>query len=293
VLDLSRSDVCEFLLETLDSILSSAPISYVKWDMNRYLTNVAAPHLSAPQQQEVYHRYVLGLYYVLEEITAKYPKVLFEGCSGGGGRFDLGILFYMPQYWTSDNTDAVSRIKIQYGTSLFYPPISMGAHVSAVPNHQVGRTTSLEFRGHVAMSGNFGYELDLRSLSDSELRQIKQQSAFYVRHRRLLQFGRFLRIKSPFESSEAAWMFIHSAEFTDDSPDYFLLFWFRLHAEANLPSPRVKLTLLEENAVYEEESYGLSYTGSEMMHRGIMLPQLEGDYVSQVFIFYKTGSEKG
>ena len=293
VLDLSRSDVREFLIETLDQILSSAPISYVKWDMNRYLTNVASSQLPASQQQELYHRYVLGLYHVLDEITAKYPKVLFEGCSGGGGRFDLGVLYYMPQYWTSDNTDAVSRIKIQYGTSLFYPPISMGAHVSAVPNHQVGRTTSLEYRGHTAMSGNFGYELDLRALSDIELQQIKQQSAFYVQHRRLLQFGRFLRIKSPFESSDAAWMFINSAEFTKDFPDldYFLLFWFRLHAEANQPSPRVKLAGLEKNAVYEEESSGLSYTGSEMMHRGIMLPQLEGDYVSQVYIFHKTSSE--
>jgi alpha-galactosidase len=279
VLDLSRDEVCKFLVETVDSILESASIRYIKWDMNRYLTNVAAPQLSASQQREVYHRYVLGLYKVLDQLTAAHPQVLFEGCSGGGGRFDLGILYYMPQYWTSDNTDAVSRARIQYGTSLFYPPISMGAHVSAVPNHQVGRTTSLEIRGHTAMSGNFGYELDLRALSESERRQIKQQVSFYKTHRKLLQFGRFIRLLSPFRSNDAAWMFIDQ--------DYFLLFWFRLHAEANTPLPRVKLAYLDREAVYVEETGGQSYTGGELMHRGILLPQPEGDYVSQMFLFRK------
>lgn len=277
VLDLSRAEVCVFLVETIDAILAAAPIRYIKWDMNRYLTNVAAPQLSARQQREVYHRYVLGLYQVLEQLTATHPQVLFEGCSGGGGRFDLGILYYMPQYWTSDNTDALSRIKIQYGTSLFYPPISMGAHVSAVPNHQVGRNTSLEIRGHTAMSGNFGYELDLRALSESECQQIKTQIAFYKTHRKLLQFGRFIRLQSPFESNEAAWMFLNE--------DYFLLFWFRLHAEANTASPRVKLAGLEREAVYAEESGGQSCTGGELMHRGLLLPQPEGDYVSQLLNF--------
>jgi len=279
VLDLSRQEICNFLVDTLDEILASAPIRYIKWDMNRYLTNVASPQLSAGQQREVYHRYVLGLYQVLEQITEKHPQVLFEGCSGGGGRFDMGILYYMPQYWTSDNTDAVSRIKIQYGTSLFYPPISMGAHVSAVPNHQVGRSTSLEIRGHTAMSGNFGYELDLRSLSESECGQIKEQIAFYKTHRKLLQFGRFIRLQSPFESDDAAWMFIDE--------DSFLLFWFRLHAEANTPSPRVKLAGLDPDALYVEESTGLSCTGGELMHRGLLLPQPEGDYVSQLLNFLR------
>ncbi|HKL22980.1 MAG TPA: alpha-galactosidase, partial [Tichowtungia sp.] len=279
VLDLSRQEICNFLVDTLDEILASAPIRYIKWDMNRYLTNVASPQLSAGQQREVYHRYVLGLYQVLEQITEKHPQVLFEGCSGGGGRFDMGILYYMPQYWTSDNTDAVSRIKIQYGTSLFYPPISMGAHVSAVPNHQVGRSTSLEIRGHTAMSGNFGYELDLRSLSESESGQIKEQIAFYKTHRKLLQFGRFIRLQSPFESDDAAWMFIDE--------DSFLLFWFRLHAEANTPSPRVKLAGLDPDALYVEESTGLSCTGGELMHRGLLLPQPEGDYVSQLLNFLR------
>ncbi len=277
VLDLSRPEICDFLVETLDKILASAPIRYIKWDMNRYLTNVAAAQLPAAQQGEVYHRYVLGLYQVLDRLTARHPQVLFEGCSGGGGRFDLGILYYMPQYWTSDNTDAISRVKIQYGTSLFYPPISMGAHVSAVPNHQVGRTTSLELRGHVAMSGNFGYELDLRALSEAERQQIRDQIAFYKTHRQLLQFGRFIRLQSPFESSDAAWMFL--------ADDYFLLFWFRLHAEANTPSPRLKLAYLDPDVVYVEDSTGLSYTGGELMYRGMILPQPDGDYVSYLLHF--------
>ncbi|MFW6360795.1 MAG: alpha-galactosidase [Spirochaetota bacterium] len=279
VLDLSRQEICDFLVDTLDEILASAPIRYIKWDMNRYLTNVAAPQLADWQQREVYHRYILGLYQVLDRLTARHPQVLFEGCSGGGGRFDLGILYYMPQYWTSDNTDAVSRVRIQYGTSLFYPPVSMGAHVSAVPNHQVGRSTSLEIRGHVAMSGNFGYELDLRALAESEREQIKAQIAFYKTHRRLLQFGRFIRLQSPFESSHAAWMFL--------CDEYFLLFWFRLQAEANLPSPRVKLAGLDPAALYTDESTGYSYTGGELMYRGLFLPQPEGDYVSQMLLFHR------
>ncbi len=285
VLDLSQTEVCEFLIRTINRILDSAPIRYVKWDMNRSLTNIASTKLSAHQQQELYHRYVLGLYRVMEEVTSKHPDVLFEGCSGGGGRFDLGILYYMPQYWTSDNTDAISRLKIQYGTSIFYPPIAMGAHVSAVPNHQVGRTTSLDIRGHTAMSGNFGFELDLSVLSDSEKDKIKKQISFYKKHRKLIQFGRFIRLKSPFESLDAAWMFISNENVTGQSSDYFLLFWFRIHTEANLPAPRLKLTCLKPENIYVEASSGDRYTGSELMKRGIILPQAEGDYFSQVLHF--------
>lgn len=165
ILDLSRQDVQNYIVDSLSSVLSSAPITYVKWDMNRNMTEIGSALLPPERQRETGHRYILGLYEVMERIVSRFPHILFESCSGGGGRrFDPGMLYYMPQTWTSDNTDAVERLKI----SMVYPASSMAAHVSAIPNHQVHRNTPLETRGHVAMSGNFGYELDLTKLSASE-----------------------------------------------------------------------------------------------------------------------------
>ncbi len=177
VLDYSRQDVCDAMVERVSAVLASAPIKYVKWDMNRHMTEVGSAQLPAERQRETAHRYMLGLYNVLERITRAFPDVLFESCSGGGGRFDPGMLHYMPQTWTSDDSDAVERLKIQYGTSLVFPISTMGAHVSACPNHQVGRNTSIEMRGHVALSGNFGYELDLNRLSDEERETVRRQVA--------------------------------------------------------------------------------------------------------------------
>ena len=173
ILDLSREDVQDTIVKTVADVLASAPIAYVKWDMNRNMTEIGSALLPPERQRETAHRYMLGLYSVLERITTAFPHILFESCSGGGGRFDPGMLYYMPQTWTSDNTDAVSRLKIQYGTSIVYPVSAMGAHVSAVPNHQVGRMTPLETRGHVAMSGNFGYELDLTKFTDEEKENVQ------------------------------------------------------------------------------------------------------------------------
>ena len=269
VLDLSREDVQEFIIETLDSILTSAPIAYIKWDMNRYLTNAASPLLVADRQKELYHRYVLGLYRVLEEVTTAHPEVLFEGCSGGGGRFDLGILYYMPQYWTSDNTDAISRLKIQYGTSMIYPPVSMGAHVSAVPNHQLGRTTPLQTRADVAFGGNFGYELDIQELSEEESERIRRQISFYKRHRNLIQYGRFIRLISPFESEETAWMFLSR----DESEILFFLFLRCREANRTSQPRRLRLVGLPGGAVYEEEKTGRRYSSEELTERGMPLPQ--------------------
>jgi len=187
ILDLSRDDVCQYVIDSVSGILSSAPISYVKWDMNRHMTEIGSASLPQERQRETAHRYMLGLYRVLETITSTHPHVLFEGCSGGGGRFDPGMLHYMPQTWTSDNSDAVCRLKIQYGTSLVYPVSTMGAHVSAVPNHQVHRITSLGMRGDVAMSGVFGYELDLTEMSESEKTEIREQVLRYKELRHLIQ----------------------------------------------------------------------------------------------------------
>ena len=179
ILDYSREDVCNYIIEKISEVLSSAPISYVKWDMNRNMSEIGSAKLPANRQREVAHRYILGLYKVLEEITTRFPDVLFESCSGGGGRFDPGMLYYMPQTWTSDNTDAIERLKIQFGTSMVYPNASIGCHVSAVPNHQVDRITPIETRGVVAMSGNFGYELDITKLPESEKEIIKEQVKLY------------------------------------------------------------------------------------------------------------------
>ena len=199
VLDLSREDVCDYVIESISKVLESAQIDYVKWDMNRHLTDVGSGFYSAARQGEITHRYVLGLYRILETLTNKYPDILFESCSSGGGRFDPGMLYYMPQTWCSDNTDAVCRLKIQYATSLTYPPITIGAHVSGCPNQQTGRETSLSTRGFAAMSANMGYELDLTKCSEEELEQIKQQVDFYKEIRETIQFGTFYRTKNPLE----------------------------------------------------------------------------------------------
>ncbi|WP_027408518.1 alpha-galactosidase [Anoxybacteroides tepidamans] len=278
VLDYSRQDVCDYIIETISNVLKSAPISYVKWDMNRHMTEVGSAALPPERQRETAHRYMLGLYRVMDEITSRFPHILFESCSGGGGRFDPGILYYMPQTWTSDNTDAVSRLKIQYGTSLVYPAIAMGAHVSTVPNHQVRRVTPLETRGHVAMSGNFGYELDVTKLSDKEREQVKEQIAFYKQIRRLVQFGTFYRILSPFEGNEAAWMFV-----SEDRSEAFVAY-FRMLSEANAPLSFFRLKGLDPNKNYEMIGSGEVYGGDELMYIGLNAPTRRGDFLSAVWL---------
>ncbi|MFB5165821.1 alpha-galactosidase [Parageobacillus toebii] len=277
VLDYSRKEVCDYIIQAISDVLASAPISYVKWDMNRHMTEIGSAALPTERQRETVHRYMLGLYRVMEEITSRFPHILFESCSGGGGRFDPGMLYYMPQTWTSDNTDAVSRLKIQYGTSLVYPISAMGAHVSAVPNHQVHRITSLEMRGHVAMSGNFGYELDLTKLSEEEKAIVKQQVAFYKDIRRLVQFGTFYRILSPFEGNETAWMFV-----SEDKSEAFVAY-FRVLAEANAPLSFLRLKGLDPNKDYEITGSGEVYGGDELMYVGLNVPERRGDFISVIW----------
>lgn len=284
VLDFSRADVCDAVAEMMSDVLRSAPISYVKWDMNRNMTEIGSAKLPPERQRETAHRYMLGLYRVLEHMTSSFPHILFESCSGGGGRFDPGMLYYMPQTWTSDNTDAISRLKIQYGTSLVYPISSMGAHVSAVPNHQVHRFTSLEMRAHVAMSGNFGYELDLSKFSDEEKALVKTHIEQYKANRSLVQFGDQYRLLSPFEGNEAAWMVVS----TDKSEA--VLFFFRVLAQPNAPLQRLRLQGLDPEANYRLEGGDSIFGGDQLMYAGIPIADLNGDYVSQMWKLMRVDS---
>lgn len=208
VLDMSRPEVVDHLFRVLSEVLGSAAIAYVKWDMNRTITEPWSASLPPERQGEFFHRYVLGLYELYERLTRTYPEILFESCAGGGGRFDPGILAFAPQAWASDDTDAVERLRIQWGTSLCYPLSSIAAHVLAVPNQQVGRNSPLAMRAAVAFFGVLGYELDPLELAEDERRAVAEQVAFYIERRELFQRGRFVRLRSPFEGdgNEAAWM---------------------------------------------------------------------------------------
>lgn len=281
VLDLSRQDVQDYLFDTLHGILSRAPISYVKWDMNRFMTEIGSAQWPAEKQQEIAHRYMLGLYKLLERITNAFPNILFESCASGGGRFDPGMLYYMPQTWTSDDTDAIERQKIQYGTSIVYPVSAIGAHVSAVPNHQVGRMPPLKTRGDVAMSGNFGYELDLTKFTEEEKEIVKEQVKTYKENRSLIQQGDLYRLKSPFEGkgNETSWMFV-----SDDKSEA-IVFYFRVLAEPEAPYKRLILHGLDENFKYKQGTTDQVYGGDFLMQAGLPISPKNTDYTSLVFKF--------
>ena len=266
VLDLSRKDVCDYVIKSVSDVLKSTKIDYVKWDMNRHLTDAGSVVFSADQQGEIMHRYVLGLYRIMEEITEEFPDILFESCSSGGGRFDPGMLYYMPQTWCSDNTDAVCRMKIQYATSLMYPAVTMGAHVSVIPNQQTGRVTPLDTRGYVAMSGNLGYEIDLNQLSEEEFQEVKKQIQLYKSIRNIVQQGEFYRIHNPFEENIAAWNFV-----SKDKKEV-LAFWFEILSQPAAPVHILKLKGIDENAFYENLEDGRIYGGDELMYCGISIP---------------------
>ncbi|MFP4661186.1 MAG: alpha-galactosidase [Halanaerobiales bacterium] len=265
MLDLSRSEVCDYVIESVSTILERVPISYVKWDMNRQMSEIGSAELPADRQRETAHRYMLGLYRILEEITSRFSDVLFESCAGGGGRFDPGMLYYMPQTWTSDDTDAVERLKIQYGTSVVYPLSSMGAHVSAIPNHQVGRITPLKTRGDVAMFGNFGYELDITELSDEEKEQIKEQVNYYKEVRSLVQQGDYYRLLSPFEGDRAAWMVV------SEDKEEALVGYYKILAEPNPGKIIFKLKGLDPDKRYRIAETNDIYGGDELMYAGLQV----------------------
>ncbi|HLV08590.1 MAG TPA: alpha-galactosidase, partial [Halanaerobiales bacterium] len=276
VLDLSRKEICNWIIETLSDILESAPISYLKWDMNRSMTEIGSAELPPERQRELPHRYILGLYRILETLNSRFPDILFESCASGGGRFDPGMLYYMPQTWTSDNTDAIERLKIQYGTSMVYPLTAIGAHVSAVPNHQLARVTPLKTRGDVAMFGNFGYELDLTALDEEEKEMIKRQIAEYKELRKLIQQGEFYRLLSPFEDNgDTAWMAVSA-----DKREAYLAY-YKVLAEPNPPYYRLRLKGLDPEKHYRINGSDRVYGGDELLYAGINLPlQFSGGHLS-------------
>ena len=265
VLDFSRSEVVDYIYESVSKILKDANIEYIKWDMNRCMTEVFSHTKESKKQKEVAHRYILGLYSLLERITEEFPNILFESCASGGNRFDPGMLYYMPQTWASDNNDAIERIRIQYGTSMVYPISSIGAHVAAVPSHQTGRITSIETRANVAYFGTFGYELDFDKLNVEEQEKVKGQIEFFKQHRDLITTGDFYRIKSPFENNEISWMVV-----SKDKKEA-LLAYYKVLAESNHGFKRIYLEGLDANKEYTISTRNKTYYGDELMNLGFLI----------------------
>ena len=273
VLDMSRQDVVDYLFDAMCAVLDNARIEYVKWDFNRSIANCYSHARPASQQGEVAHRFVLGTYQLLSRLLERYPSLMIEGCSGGGGRFDAGMLFYCPQIWCSDDSDPVERLEIQRGTSYGYPVSTMGAHVSASPNHQTGRATPLFTRGVVAQSGTFGYELNVSQLSDEEKDEIRQQIADYKKYAELVAHGDYYRLNDLEDMAEAsAWMFV--------SPDQSeaLVNLVLTHLRANSAFPWVRLQGLQPDAVYRLDGTEQRFTGAALMSGGYAFPYPWGDY---------------
>ncbi len=281
VLDLSRDEVCDYVIERLCDVLSSANIEYVKWDNNRRIAQPGSACLPAERKGELFHRYVLNLYRILETVTGRFPNVLFENCASGGARFDPGMMYYFSQTWASDNTDAISRLKIQYGTSLQMPPMWITSHISASPNHQLERPSPLPFREAVCSGFNLGYELNLLQLSDEDLSEIARQAERYKAIRKLVQFGRFSRLQSPFDSDYTAWQ----VESQDGSE--VLVWFFKPYAVAEEAYIRVFPVGLDEKASYEDVNTGRIWNGSMAMRLGLPIDWKNGDHFSQMWHFVK------
>ena len=312
VLDFSRKEVVDYIYEMIAKVIRESSISYIKWDMNRYMSEPYSKGSAPCEQGKVMHKYILGVYDLYTRLTTEFPHILFESCASGGARFDPAMLYFAPQTWCSDDTDASERTKIQYGTSYVYPIVSMGSHVSAVPNHQMHRITPIETRANVAYFGTFGYELDLNLLSDAEIETVKKQIAFMKEHRELIQMdGDFYRLLSPFEGNETAWMVVSS-----DKAQAVAAFYQRLN-KVNASWLRLKLDGLDANTKYEvscdmapvtsydakiAEAYGhkteedsvktYQAYGDELMSAGIPIDREElnkkgGDFASLLYTLKK------
>ena len=312
VLDFSRKEVVDYIYEMIAKVIRESSISYIKWDMNRYMSEPYSKGSAPCEQGKVMHKYILGVYDLYTRLTTEFPHILFESCASGGARFDPAMLYFAPQTWCSDDTDASERTKIQYGTSYVYPIVSMGSHVSAVPNHQMHRITPIETRANVAYFGTFGYELDLNLLSDAEIETVKKQIAFMKENRELIQMdGDFYRLLSPFEGNETAWMVVSS-----DKTQAVAAFYQRLN-KVNASWLRLKLDGLDANTKYEvscdmapvtsydakiAEAYGhktdedsvktYQAYGDELMSAGIPIDREElnkkgGDFASLLYTLKK------
>ena len=312
VLDFSRNEVVDYIYEMIAKVIRESSISYIKWDMNRYMSEPYSKGSAPCEQGKVMHKYILGVYDLYTRLTTEFPHILFESCASGGARFDPAMLYFAPQTWCSDDTDASERTKMQYGTSYVYPIVSMGSHVSAVPNHQMHRITPIETRANVAYFGTFGYELDLNLLSDAEIETVKKQIAFMKEHRELIQMdGDFYRLLSPFEGNETAWMVVSS-----DKTQAVAAFYQRLN-KVNASWLRLKLDGLDANTKYEvscdmapvtsydakiAEAYGhkteedsvktYQAYGDELMSAGIPIDREElnkkgGDFASLLYTLKK------
>lgn len=279
VLDLGRKEVRDNIFDQMDQILSSNKINYIKWDMNRHLSDIYEADLPSSRQSEVYHRYVLGLYDLLERIVDKYPDLLIEGCSGGGGRFDAGMAYYNPQIWASDDSDAIDRLSIQYGTSLVYPQSMMTSHVSVSPNEQNGRITPFNTRGVVAMWGDLGYELDLTKMSKEDRQAVKEQVAEYKKIRKVTQYGTFYRLKSAQTSNQCAW------ETVSLDKNETVLSVVRVMASAQPDLTKTKLVGLDPQKHYEDQETHEVYGGDELMNLGLYDPVERGDFKAKMYHF--------
>ena len=294
VLDFSRKEVVDNIYEQLVKILDEGEIDYIKWDMNRNITECYSIAYPSEQQGEIMHRYILGVYDLYVRLIERYPKILFESCASGGGRFDAGMLYYAPQAWTSDDSDAIERLKIQYGTSFGYPQSMMGAHVSASPNEQLGRNTPLKIRGDVAFFGAFGYELDLDKLSSTELASIKKQIELMKKYRSIFQYGTFYRLKSPFEGNIVSWMVV------SEDKSQAIVGYYKILNDVNCEYRRLCLPGLDADTLYnvQEElgSYLGNFTGDELANIGLVTTDASAgqnqettDFYSKLFILERCG----
>lgn len=287
VLDFSKEEVVDYIGDRISRILQDAPVSYIKWDMNRSISEAFSQGRKAEEQGKLFHRHILGVYRLYERLTSEFPEVLFESCASGGARFDPGMLYYAPQCWTSDNTDAVERLRIQYGTSFVYPLSSMGCHVSEAPNQQTFRNTPLSTRAETAYFGCFGYEMDLDTLTEEEKEEVKEQIQYYKRIRKLVMDGTFYRLISPFEGDEAAWMVV------SEDKRHALAGYYRMRQPANAPLKRLTLKGLDPDVRYQIRETGLEAYGDELMRAGMAISdyasgirekkERQGDYQSRLF----------
>lgn len=288
VLDMSKQEVRDCLFSMLEEAFDGVPVTYVKWDMNRTFSEVFSNGNDRSYQGKAGHKYILGVYELYERMINRFPDIMFECCASGGARFDPGMLYYAPLGWISDNTDAVDRLKIQYGTSFVYPLATMGSHVSPSPNHQNGRYTSLEMRGNVALFGTLGYELDFGSMTEEEKEVVKQQIAFMKDIRHLIHDGVFHRILSPFEGNETAWIAV-----SQDQKEA-LAAYYRILNPVNIGFRKLKLIGLNPEVRYHVEGCSESYYGDELMYSGIDVSDFEcgnrsvkkepsGDFISKIY----------